>query len=574
MLTRSIYLQQDLVSAFVTADTDSDRFNVMSRMIGTGEVTALEEDLAKSKKAWTTFTNQRQSVLEDARSELTSLKSRKERLSKSMEDSDLPDKEAWDKWWESVKKLELAESMTVPDVDTSSIAPLDRAVNLLTHRSNSISDKKDTIAEIQDMLSGDRPQYPEDLSELELELAPLLEDLKKAQDTLESARKAAAEDRKEKVIEQESANELAALAQLALRHLGSRCPVCDQSYDPAATRARLEGLMKKTGLEREEGSPDIASSAKRVQELEAAEATLRTVMGKERLQKRRYEEWIKHRNRLLEELDTQADPEETLATRLDDLARRIEKQHKTILDLLKMGEQFIYQISIAGQETRLKEIEERISDLTSTVKAMEAEKKRRDEAGETAQQIIDALREATSALVERKLELIEPIAQSIYSRIDPHPAMRSISLSSHHAYGKGRIETEIIDHVFNVRSSFPGAVLSSSQLNAYALSLFVALNLGLRTTPLSLIMLDDPLQSLDDINLLGVADLLRRLRAERQVFISTHEQRLWNLLVRKLRPIGEDQRTLVLSFSDWSREGPKIEVVEVEASTTKLQIVA
>ena len=51
-----------------------------------------------------------------------------------------------------------------------------------------------------------------------------------------------------------------------------------------------------------------------------------------------------------------------------------------------------------------------------------------------------------------------------------------------------------------------------------------------------------------DVNLLGLADLLRRTRARRQLMVSTHDDRLAGLLQRKLWPVGEDQRTTVITF--------------------------
>lgn len=79
-------------------------------------------------------------------------------------------------------------------------------------------------------------------------------------------------------------------------------------------------------------------------------------------------------------------------------------------------------------------------------------------------------------------------------------------------------------------------VLSSSQMNALAVSIFLSLNLGTTALPLDMVVLDDPLQSLDDVNLLGVSDLLRRIKDRRQLFVSTHDVRFSHLLQRKLRP--------------------------------------
>lgn len=98
------------------------------------------------------------------------------------------------------------------------------------------------------------------------------------------------------------------------------------------------------------------------------------------------------------------------------------------------------------------------------------------------------------------------------TRIDPHPAFRGVELSSKFEHGRGRLKTTVHDTLSDVSVARPGTVLSSSQLNALAASIFLALNLSIARPPLASVLLDDPLQSLDDVNLLGLVDLLRRTK--------------------------------------------------------------
>ncbi len=125
------------------------------------------------------------------------------------------------------------------------------------------------------------------------------------------------------------------------------------------------------------------------------------------------------------------------------------------------------------------------------------------------------------------------------------------------------MSAEVLDPSLNLTSRLPTAVMSSSQTNALAVSIFLTLNLGLPKLPLETAMLDDPLQSLDDVNLLGLIDLLRRTRARRQLIVSTHDKRFGQLLARKLRPIGDTERTIVIDLSDWGRDGPSVGFHEV-----------
>ena len=179
----------------------------------------------------------------------------------------------------------------------------------------------------------------------------------------------------------------------------------------------------------------------------------------------------------------------------------------------------------------------------------------RERAGRVASTIIEELREASLEIVDEELRRVEPLLQRIWSGVDPHPSLRAVSLVTRLSYGKGRLSMKVRDDLGDVSSESPETVLSSSQVNALGVALFLTLNLGTEALPLSATVLDDPFQALDDINLLGVLDLLRRVREGRQLILATHEARLGRLLARKLRPIEDDQTTKVVELDHWSSTG-------------------
>ena len=92
--------------------------------------------------------------------------------------------------------------------------------------------------------------------------------------------------------------------------------------------------------------------------------------------------------------------------------------------------------------------------------------------------------------------------------------------------------------------------------------------------PLAALLLDDPLQSLDDVNLLGLVDLLRRTKDQRQLCVSTHDSRFATLLARKLRPSDAEGRTIVIELEGWQREGPFVETREVKCDPVPLRLIA
>lgn len=76
--------------------------------------------------------------------------------------------------------------------------------------------------------------------------------------------------------------------------------------------------------------------------------------------------------------------------------------------------------------------------------------------------------------------------------------------------------------------------MSSGQLSAVALSFLLCMNQVYgRHKACSILLIDDPVQTIDDVNMVGFVDILRYEFANRQIFVSTHEQKFeWFLRYR------------------------------------------
>lgn len=96
----------------------------------------------------------------------------------------------------------------------------------------------------------------------------------------------------------------------------------------------------------------------------------------------------------------------------------------------------------------------------------------------------------------------------------------------------------------------PGAMLSAGNLNTAALTLFVALHLSV-PTQLPWLILDDPVQSMDDVHIANFAALLRTLAKQhgRQVLIAVHDRQLFEYLRLELSPAFPDDSLLALELS-------------------------
>jgi DNA repair protein SbcC/Rad50 len=100
----------------------------------------------------------------------------------------------------------------------------------------------------------------------------------------------------------------------------------------------------------------------------------------------------------------------------------------------------------------------------------------------------------------------------------------------------------------------PGAMLSAGNLNTAALTLFIALHMSVPTS-LPWLILDDPVQSMDDVHIAHFAALLRTLSKEhgRQVMIAVHDRQLFEYLRLELSPAFVDDSLITIELTRGAR---------------------
>lgn len=206
------------------------------------------------------------------------------------------------------------------------------------------------------------------------------------------------------------------------------------------------------------------------------------------------------------------------------------------------------------------------SEVSSFDEALRARSRRLEEESLRAQRLkalADAAVEARVEVTEQRFKAVQPLVADIFSRLDPHPAFKTIEFELDTYYKRGRTSPVVRDLVEEV-SADPLLVFSTSQANIAALSYFLAMGWSAGDRSLPFVLLDDPVQSMDDVNVLGFSDLSRHLRKARQLVVSTHERRLAQLLERKLAPRSANESTIILEFVGWDRSGPTVEHRAVE----------
>jgi DNA repair exonuclease SbcCD ATPase subunit len=187
---------------------------------------------------------------------------------------------------------------------------------------------------------------------------------------------------------------------------------------------------------------------------------------------------------------------------------------------------------------------------------------RRAETAATA--LSQSVTSAATELFRERFAALEPLMNDIYARLDPHPAFTRLDFRVETYRSKGTATANVMDVDEDI-SANPMIVFSSAQANAVVLSAFLALGWASAERGVPFVLLDDPLQALDDVNVLGFADLARRLRRQRQIVLATHEDRFADLLERKLTGRAEGEDLIVHRFLGWSRSGPTVDTRRVTA---------
>jgi DNA repair exonuclease SbcCD ATPase subunit len=571
-LVNGVYLQQDRLRAFIEAEDESSRFAAISELIGAGRLNDLQVQLDNARSAWNKATNVKTVEIEGLRKRLATLESQLAGLAATAPDASAMD-DRWKQWWMFPEVSALwkgpVPAPSGPDASNAVDQSLKQLQATRVARDRRIANAEALLNEI--VRHRALPVAP-DVESLRMRHLDLLSRINQASKNLSHAREAAAEERKRQVVVGTAKEELKALAQLAIRHLGEHCPVCDQTYDREATLRRLHAFLSEEVRPFGIQTATVEEAASHLAAVEKGLAGIERELRETEQQTVDAENWNGERQKRLQDLSLDELPETDVTRLLSDFIGNLKTENATIRKLEQEGEALALLLGRAGEEARKYELQRETEQLRMRLTETDSALESRNRTAEQATRILDCLRDAASDIVEAEISRLEPLLQRIYARVDPHPSFRVVRLLSRFANRRGRVSVSVEDPISGIGSDEPIAVLSSSQLNSLALSLFLSLNLGVGALPLDAALLDDPLQTLDNVNLLGVIDLLRRAKGLRQLVISTHDERFGRLLERKLRPVSGEQSTRVFELEGWTRQGPLVRRYDAEVDTKPLKI--
>lgn len=151
--------------------------------------------------------------------------------------------------------------------------------------------------------------------------------------------------------------------------------------------------------------------------------------------------------------------------------------------------------------------------------------------------------EKVNSHIEKQIKsfFYEDLINDLYKRIDPHPEYTKVKFIPDFKENKPKLNVCVYGKNNSDDFIIPNLYFSQAQLNILSLCIFLAKALNAKDDNgncIDCIFVDDPIQSMDSINILSTIDLLRSIvvNHEKQIILSTHDENFHNLLKKKIPP--------------------------------------
>jgi DNA repair exonuclease SbcCD ATPase subunit len=581
-LTDGYYLQQDSLRDFLTSRSDDERFAALSQMVGAGNLSDLVRTVDSAKNSWARAITNSEHEISTLAATLRATEEEHAALSQEVTDAEDVLESGLAVWWRAARQLLGGDGPM--EGDSPSESDVERVMRRLQQQLRRNDERRQvllTAVEQLETLSDARRVEPPCPSGSEIaaaraqvtvskqHLAEVSSLVRSVEASIQSAR--------------DERQELASMAALALRHVGDGCPACGRPMDRHELTARLESVISRAADndDVEELASALAARSAAETRLSETHSELETLLEAEA----GYQRWVSNeRDRLARLSQLERDltdalsvpsPTESIDEQLglvQAAIKQVQQESVEVRDRLAEYDRLRSGMRLPSLRDSLEAARQTMSEARREYEAARRDIELRRFTHQQADLLVRALKSDSEDFLNQRLRDIQPVLDQLYAGIDPHPTLRNVKLETKNAHGKNRLTATLTDSVGEVVVRDPGTLLSTSQANAVAVCLFLAFNLGLKPTQLTAVVLDDPLQNLDDVHLLGLVDLLRRLPPYRQVVVTTHDPSFAAVLARKMRPVQPNERLHVVRIKKWDRAGPELAMEVVRSDPAPMKI--
>jgi len=209
----------------------------------------------------------------------------------------------------------------------------------------------------------------------------------------------------------------------------------------------------------------------------------------------------------------------------DGLEQAISPERDRLIDL----ERALLVLEASQAVSRMSSIESNISALRAEIEKLAQAVSQSQNAVTAAREIERSVRRVSAEIIDERLAQISPLLNELYQRLRPHADWRTIDYSI-----RGDVRRFLSLKVGDGLN--PQFVFSSGQRRAAGLAfLLLSVHLARAWTPLRSLLLDDPVQHIDDFRALHLVEVLAALRLDgRQIICAVEDSSLADLLCRRL----------------------------------------
>ncbi|BBH24052.1 hypothetical protein Back11_53970 [Paenibacillus baekrokdamisoli] len=258
---------------------------------------------------------------------------------------------------------------------------------------------------------------------------------------------------------------------------------------------------------------------------------------------------------------------------IQDALKNVQSEKEKLIQLESVVIKSITAIENAKEELLLKTRQEEMRVQQSHLEQLDQLKKTANADQESVKDLINNVKPAVDQLNEKMISELFDTIQKIFSRINSHPVYNHINFNKEYRHKSYKLLILVINgYLENQTQANATYIFSSAQINSIALSFFMAMGVHQQWSSLQLMGMDDPIQSMDEINVLSLIDLIRLFmeKYDKQFIISTHDYSFYQMMLKKFR----NQDIAVIEYEGYSEKGPLIkQQVSKDAETENVLII-
>ena len=327
-----------------------------------------------------------------------------------------------------------------------------------------------------------------------------------------------------------------------------RCPLCGSGVETAAFTSHLHETAKR--LERESGglTEALAQRERALASESAAEARKRQAEAAVREHRRASDDLRVEFDEVVWEIDKiegSDTPTKLNVTALEAALSAVRSSLEPLEEALAGLETSTAYARLIEQERALAQERERLVSVQHSLEAAQRASSHQAEATR-------AVRRVAGELVDERLAQLEPLLVELYERLRPHVQWSNVG---YRVRGDVRrfMRLTVGEGQLNPRFMF-----SSGQRRALGLAFLLSVHLSTTWSRWNTLVLDDPMQHVDDYRALHLVEVLGSIRRSgRQILCAVEDRSLADLLARRLAT-SESQTGSVLELKYELGDGSKI----------------